>query len=243
MVTNSQEQPTKAINKLLIVDDHSLVRQGIAKLLASEKWVEIVGEAGNGFEALAKARELQPDTILMDLYMPGMDGISAIRLIKQELKDVRIVLLSMSTEEKDIVEAIESGACGYISKSQDAASMVRQLKRAVAGGVALSDEITAKLVTGLSHGHTPQRNGTGQLATLSRREKEVLALIAQGASNKKIAATLYISEHTVRAHIRSLMQKLSADNRTQLAVIGVQQGFGIEGRASNSSAAKSLAVI
>ncbi len=224
--------------RVLVVDDHTLVRQGIVRLLSMDKQVEVVGEATNGFEALERAKELQPDVVLMDLYMPGLDGVSATRLIKRELPNTQVVLITASPEEADIVEAVQAGARGYIPKTTDGATLIKQLKQAVSGGVAFSEDMTSKLVIALAHktnGHTA--NGNNPFALLTQREKETLTLIAQGKTNKEIADALVVSVNTVRAHVRSLMQKLNLDNRTQLAIHGLREGFGLEGGSDGRSTA------
>ena len=216
--------------RLLVVDDHTLVRQGIVKLLEGQDEIEVVGEAGNGFEAVTKARDLEVDAVLMDLYMPGLDGVATTRLIKRELPEVEVIVLSASDEEEDLFEAIQAGVRGYILKSIDNAAFIRQLKQVLSGGVGMTDDLTTKLVTGLARRGAdtlgPKHN---QHEALTKREKEVLGQIAKGATNKEIASTLFISENTVRAHVRTLMQKLHMENRTQLAVYGVHEGFTVAG--------------
>ena len=213
--------------RLLVVDDHTLVRQGVVKLLAGQDQIEVVGEASNGFEAVAKARDLNVDAVLMDLYMPSLDGVATTRLIKRELPNVQIIILTVSNEEEDLFEAIQAGARGYILKSIDASDLIRQLRQVLSGGVAMTDDLTNMLVTGLARRRSwtfgPSRT---ENETLTDREKEVLGEIAKGATNKEIASTLVISENTVRAHVRTLMQKLHLENRTQLAVYGVYEGYG-----------------
>ena len=218
--------------RLLVVDDHTLVRQGIVKLLAAQDDLEVVGEASNGFEAVTKARELNVDAVLMDLYMPGLDGVAATRLIKGELPNAEVIVLTASDDEDDLFEAIQAGARGYILKSIDNEGFIRQLQQVLTGSVGMAEDLTTKLVTGLA------RRGSGTLGSnrteqeaITAREKEVLGEIAKGATNKDIAATLYISENTVRAHVRTLMQKLHMENRTQLAVYGVHEGYTVTGRA------------
>ena len=212
--------------RLLVADDHTLVRQGIVKLLDGVEQIEVVGEACDGFEAVAMARELNVDAVLMDLYMPGLDGVSATRLIKRDLPDVQVVMLTVSEEEDDLFEAIQAGARGYIMKSVDSMCLIRQLTQVLAGGVAMNDDLTSRLVTGLA------RRGSGNLSTrrteweeFTIREKQVLTQIAKGASNKEIATALVISPNTVRAHVRTLMQKRNMENRTQLAVYGIYEGY------------------
>lgn len=211
--------------RVLIADDHALMRQGLRRILSAEGF-EVVGEACHGFEALDKARELKPDLILMDLYMPGLDGMAATRQIRRELPNVQIIMLTVSTEESDIIEAIQAGARGFLNKNADAGMLVKQLKRVVSGSAGLSEDMTDKLVGALARSvqasQTPLGLGFG---TVTQREREVLSLIAKGATNKEVAASLCISENTVRAHVRSLMQKLNVDNRTQMAVTGVREGL------------------
>ena len=216
--------------RLLVADDHTLVRQGIVKLLDGVDQIEVVGEACDGFEAVTMARELNVDAILMDLYMPGLDGVSATRLIKRDLPEVQVVMLTISEEEDDLFEAIQAGARGYIMKSVDSMCLIRQLTQVLAGGVAMNDDLTSRLVTGLA------RRGSGNLNTrrtereeFTMREKQVLTQIAKGASNKEIATALVICPNTVRAHVRTLMQKLNMKNRTQLAVYGIYEGYADNG--------------
>ena len=223
--------------RVLVVDDHTLVRQGIVRLLSSDKQIEVVGEAANGFEALERTKELKPDVVLMDLYMPGLDGVSVTRLIKREMPNIQVVLITASPEEADIVEAVQAGARGYIPKTTDGVTLIKQLKQAVSGGVALSEDMTSKLVMALSHKtNGTTSNGNSSFALLTQREKETLALISQGKTNKEIADALVVSVNTVRAHVRSLMQKMNLDNRTQLAIHGLREGFGLEGTESRTPA-------
>ena len=224
--------------RLLVADDHTLVRQGIVKLIEGVEQIEVVGQASDGFEAVSMARELNVDAVLMDLYMPGLDGVSAARLIKRDFPEVQVVMLTVSEEEDDLFEAIQAGARGYIMKSVDRDGLVRQLTQVLAGGVAMNDDLTSRLITGRA------RRGSGNLNTrrneweeFTTREKEVLTQIAKGASNKEIATTLVISPNTVRAHVRTLMQKLNMENRTQLAVYGVYEGYA-ENSGSNRGLAK-----
>jgi len=212
--------------KILVVDDHSLVRQGIIRLLKTDKDIEVVGEGDNGYNALEKAEQLKPDVILMDLYMPGLDGIAATRLIKKNMPDVCIIILTVSEEEEDIMEAVYAGAQGYILKNTDPSSFVQQVKGAFTGEVALGSDMVKRLITAMRHkSKTPSNQKTDQHNTLSDREKEVLALISKGLTNKEIAASLYISINTTRTHIRALMQKLNLDNRTQLATYAMREGL------------------
>lgn len=211
--------------RILIVDDHTLVRQSVGKLLTAEGF-DMVGEADNGFDAVELCRQLQPDVVLIDLYLPRLDGLAATRLIKREMPNIEVVLLTASENVEHIVEAVQAGACGYVFKSADSLTLLKQLKQVLAGGVGMSEDITIKLIKNLSHSaHSHRNQGSDSYTTLTPREKEVLALIAQGHSNKAIGVELSVSSNTVRAHVRCLMQKLSLDNRTQLAVYGLREGL------------------
>ncbi len=212
--------------RLLVADDHTLVRQGIVKLLDGAEQIEVVGEASDGFEAVSMVRDLNVDAVLLDLYMPGLDGVSAARLIRRDFPDVQVVMLTVSEEEDDLFEAIQAGARGYIMKSVDSNCLIHQLTQVLAGGVAMNDDLTTRLVTGLARrgsGNVTNRRTEWEEFTI--REKEVLTQIAKGASNKEIAAALVISPNTVRAHVRTLMQKRNMENRTQLAVYGIYEGY------------------
>jgi DNA-binding NarL/FixJ family response regulator len=213
---------------VLVVDDHALVRQGLVRLLSVDNSINIVGEASNGFDALEKTRELKPDVVLTDIYMPGLDGLSFTRLLKSEMPEVQVVIVTASLTQEDIVEGVRSGARGYIHKNTDPADMIKQVKQAAAGGVALTEDVTTKLVTALAQKVERRTTGTATLyAPLSEREKDALEFIAQGKSNKEIASALVVSVNTIRAHVRSLMQKLNVENRTQLAIYGLREGFGL----------------
>ena len=218
--------------KILVVDDHTLVRQGIVKLLSGHEQFVVVGEASSGFEAITKAKALEVDAVLMDMYMPGLDGVAATRLLKKELPDVAVIILTATEDENDLFEAIEAGARGYVLKSTDSSHLINQVKQVLTGGIGMSEEITKRLVSGISKRGTTGRKSSSrpEFEDLTNREKEVLALIAKGYTNKEIASELYISENTVRAHVRTLMQKLNQDNRTQLAVFGVHEGYTLSGR-------------
>ncbi len=209
--------------RLLIVDDHILVRQGIRRLLADLDDIDVVGEAGDGPEAITLARELKPNLVLMDLLLPTMSGLDAARSIKQEVPDVDVVFLTVSDEDDDIYQAIAAGGKGYIVKSTDHAEMVRQIRQAALGEIAIPPAMVSKLAMSI-HRNSEVRSSTlaPQHEPLTPREREVLTHIAQGLRNKEIAASLSISNNTVRAHVRSLMRKLELENRAQLAAYAVR---------------------
>jgi two-component system nitrate/nitrite response regulator NarL len=209
--------------RLLIVDDHALVRQGIARILADTPEIEVVGEAVDGDDAISRARELHPDIILMDLFLPNVDGIEATRAIKHELPNVEVIIVTASDSEDDVLQAVTAGAKGYVVKTTDRDELIHHILQAARGEMAISSAVVGKLAASLSRrGDAPQTPDTPSHQQLTDREREVLAQLGIGARNKEIAATLSISNNTVRAHVRSIMHKLEVDNRAQLAAYAVR---------------------
>jgi len=211
--------------RILLVDDHSLFRGGIASLLAAQSEFEVVGEAANGHEALEKAQELMPDIILMDISMPVMDGLEATRRIKQVIPYVRIVMLTVSEEEQSLFEAIRSGAQGYLLKKMKPQALFSTLRGIMQGEAPLSRVMAAKLLeefTRLSQREAPPSLG---VVNLSPREKEVLQLLSQGKTNKEIATILAITENTTKSHLKNILEKLHLENRVQAVAHAVRQGL------------------
>jgi DNA-binding NarL/FixJ family response regulator len=217
--------------RILLVDDHALFRMGIAALLSAEPGFEVVGEAAAGQEAIAEARRLLPDVILMDLSMPGMDGLEATRRLKEEMPYVRIVILTVSDDARDLFEAIKSGAHGYLLKKIEPQAFFESLRDLAHGEAVISPGMAAKLLTEFAKlaGRAPE-SPTMQ-APLSPRENEVLDLITHGKTNKEIAAALGIAEGTVKNHMRNILEKLHLENRVQAAA------FALRGRSSSGSSA------
>ncbi|MDP2743498.1 MAG: response regulator transcription factor [Dehalococcoidia bacterium] len=214
--------------KVLLVDDHALFRDGIASLLAA--WgIEVVGQASDGLEALQKARALHPDLVLMDVKMPRCNGLEATRLIKAEMPQVKIVMLTVSDEEQDLCEAIKAGAQGYLLKNLRGEEFVEMLAGISRGEAPISPILASKVLDEFARSAKAAvlRSHKDEL---SEREKQVLRLIAQGSTNKNIAASLYVSEHTVRYHIKNILAKLHLRNRAHAAAYAAQQGL-----AGNSS--------
>jgi two-component system, NarL family, response regulator LiaR len=207
--------------RVLIADDHAVVRQGLKMFLSLTPEFEIVGEATNGAEALSMARKLRPDVVLMDLLMPEMDGITAITHLRRELPDTEAIALTSVLEDKAVVGAIKAGAIGYLLKDTESDELIRAIKAAAAGQVQLSPKAAARLMREVRAPESPE--------TLTDRETEVLRLLAQGKSNKEIAAELVIGEKTVKTHVSNILSKLGVTSRTQAALyaarIGLVEGF------------------
>ena len=207
--------------RVLVVDDHVVVREGIRALLGTEPDIEVLGEAGDGDEAIAQADRLQPDVILMDLVMPRTDGMAAIQQILARRADARILVLTSFDADDKVFPALRAGALGYTLKTAGAAELVRAIRRVHAGESALHPAIARKVLQELAH--PPQQ--TPATEPLSDREAEVLRLVAQGQGNPEIAATLGISEGTVRKHVSNIMSKLHLTSRIQAVLYALREGL------------------
>lgn len=211
--------------RILLVDDHVLFRKGVAALLAAHQDIQVVGEAGDGLEAIEIARETLPDIILMDINMPRCDGLQATRRIKREMPHVTIVILTVSEDDKDLFEAIKSGAQGYLLKNLEPYQLYDLLESISRGEAPLSGAIAARILKEFTQpGPNP---GEGPIVgdELTARETMILQYVAEGLTNKEIAATLVISENTVKIHLRNILEKLHLQNRIQAAVYAVRQGL------------------
>lgn len=203
--------------RVLIVDDHTVVRQGLQMFLTLDPQIDVVGEAGNGEEALQLARDVQPDVVLMDLLMPKMDGITAITEMRRHLPDIEIIALTSVLEDASVVGAIQAGAIGYLLKDTQADELCLAIKAAAAGQVQLSPQAAARLMREVKVPDSPE--------SLTEREIEVLRLVGQGLSNKEIALELNIGEKTVKTHVSSILSKLGVVSRTQAALHAVKIGL------------------
>jgi DNA-binding NarL/FixJ family response regulator len=212
--------------RVLLVDDHTLFRQSLAYLLLQNPDLELVGQAGDGVEAVNKARELLPDLILMDIRMPLRNGVEATRLIRQQLPGVNILMLTVSDAETDLFEAIKAGAKGYMLKNVDSTDLVEAVRLVAAGGVVISAPMAESLLSefGSISDRTPQRQRPPR-TNLTERERETLCHLANGASNREIGVALRISENTVRAHLRNILEKLHLHNRIQAAAYAIREGL------------------
>jgi NarL family two-component system response regulator LiaR len=203
--------------RILLVDDHSVVRQGLKMFLALDPELEVTGEAADGAEALRLARQLQPDVVLMDLLMPVMDGIAATAAIRKELPDVEVIALTSVLEDASVTGAVRAGAIGYLLKDTQADELVRAIRAAAAGQVQLSPQALARLMREVRAPESPE--------SLTERETDVLRLLAQGQSNKEIGRALHIGEKTVKTHVSNILSKLGVPSRTQAALYAVRIGL------------------
>ncbi|MEE8448185.1 MAG: response regulator transcription factor [Thermodesulfobacteriota bacterium] len=208
--------------KVLIVDDHPLFRQGLAGILVEQEGIELVGEAGHGEEAVERVKELMPDLVLMDIYMPGCDGLEATRRIKKEFPYIKIIILTVAEEDRLLFEAIKSGAQGYLLKNIEPTELINMLRGVFKGDAPISRHTAAKILSEFGRQIRKER----ELASpLTSREREVLELVAKGLTNKKIGNTLFISEHTVKNHLRNILEKLHLANRAQAVAYALEKGL------------------
>ena len=203
--------------RVLIVDDHSFVREGLRMFLVRDPDLEVVGEALDGAEALQQARQLRPDVVVMDLLMPVMDGITATRAIRRELPETEVLALTSVLESASVVDAIRAGAIGYLLKDTQAAELRKAIKAAAAGQVQLSPQASAHLLGAIRTPELPE--------PLTPREMDVLRLLAQGQSNKEIARALDLVEETVKSHVRHILAKLGVQSRTQAVLAAIRLGI------------------
>jgi DNA-binding NarL/FixJ family response regulator len=213
--------------RVVLADDQQLVRAGFRVLLDSEEGIEVVGEAGDGESALARVREERPDVVLMDIRMPGLDGLGATKVITADadLADVRVLILTTFELDEYVFEALRAGAAGFLVKHTEPAELVRAV-RVVAGGEALlSPSVTRRLIAEFTARPSRGETDPSALAELTDREREVVVLVAQGLSNDEIAADWVVSPATVRTHVSRAMMKLRARDRAQLVVMAYQSGL------------------
>ncbi|NTU74976.1 MAG: response regulator transcription factor [Anaerolineaceae bacterium] len=207
--------------KIMIVDDHPVVRKGMIALLQGEADMDVVGECGNGAEALEQYPRLKPDIVLMDLVMPVMDGIEAIQRIRADHPKARILVLTSFTTNEKVFAAIKAGAAGYLLKDSDPEELIKAIHQVHRGESSLHPSIAHKLLAEFSQ-PAPVKNDAEQL---TEREKEVLALIARGLSNQEIAAQMVVSPATIHSHVSRILAKLQVSSRTQAALFAIREGY------------------
>lgn len=214
--------------RVLIVDDHQVVREGLASVLQSKGDIEVVGMAADGKEAVKKARELTPDVVLMDISMPNMNGVEATRRIKKENPQIRVVVLTMYADEEYIFDLVSAGAAGYLLKDADSAQIAKAIRAVSRGESMIHPTIASKILnefSQLASGKAPGRQSASQHETLSEREVSVLRLLSGGKTNKEIANELSLSDKTVKNHLHNIFQKLNATDRTQAVVLAIRKGL------------------
>ena len=206
--------------RVLVVDDHSLFRDGIVSLLEAGGH-EVVGQGSNGLEAIDQAIKFNPELVLMDIHMPVMTGLTALKQIKAQRPEIRVVMLTVSEEDKDILEAIRAGANGYLLKQINATEFFQFLDKLQQGEAAISPSVASRLFKHLGQSETknPPR------ALLSNREMEVLRLVADGRPNREIAAALSVSDNTVKFHLKNIMQKLNVSTRAEAVMVAAQRNL------------------
>jgi DNA-binding NarL/FixJ family response regulator len=214
-------------SKILLADDHGLFREGIAGLISAQPDLVVVGQASDGLEALSLARDLQPDLIVMDIHMPICDGLEATRLIRTEMPEARIVILTIHDEDEKLFAAIRAGASGYILKNTNSTDFLGGLRGALKGEAPLPPKLAARLIDEFARlaSRPASAEDPTQAPDLTPREQEVLKLIADGKSDKEIAVRLSLSLHTVKTHVRSILSKLHAVNRREAARLAAKQGW------------------
>ncbi|MBQ7908747.1 MAG: response regulator transcription factor [Elusimicrobiaceae bacterium] len=208
--------------KVLIADDQTLFREGIKDVLTGEKWIEVVGEAADGLEVVALAKKLKPDVVLMDIKLPKQDGITATRQIRQAAPEVNVLMLSSFEDEAHVLDAIQAGANGYLSKMLPAAELVNSIKTFTTEGLMIPQQLMGKLLHGL------RRMGDGGMpsqATLTKTEIKVMDLLGKGMSNKELAKELGCSVKTIKNHLNSAFHKLGVSSRTEAVVKAIEKGL------------------
>jgi len=215
------ERRDGAAIRVLLVDDHQVVRRGLRTFLEVQDDIDVVGEAADGEEGIARAEELRPDIVLMDVKMPGIDGIEALRKLRDLGNPARVLVVTSFTEKRTVVPALRAGAAGYVYKDVDPDALASAIRSVHAGQVVLQPEVADALLSQDEAG-----GGQGRGGSLTDREREVLGLIADGRSNREIARRLVLSEKTVKTHVSNILMKLDLADRTQAALWAVRHGIG-----------------
>ncbi|MEU6450883.1 response regulator transcription factor [Streptomyces sp. NPDC046979] len=205
--------------KVLLVDDHQVVRRGLRTFLEVQDDIMVVGEAADGAEGVDRAQELKPDVILMDVKMPGMDGVDALRRLRELDNHARVLVVTSFTEQRTVVPALRAGAAGYVYKDVDPEALAAAIRSVHAGHILLQPEVAGALLS-----QDEGNSGQGRGGSLTEREREVLGLIADGRSNREIARALVLSEKTVKTHVSNILMKLDLADRTQAALWAVRHG-------------------
>ncbi|MBI4195711.1 MAG: response regulator transcription factor [Betaproteobacteria bacterium] len=220
--------------RVLLVDDHNLFRSGVKALLARQADLEVVGEAADGLEGLKRAAELKPDVVLLDLHMPGLTGREVVKTLAEELPATAVLMLTVSEDADDLIDTLRAGARGYLLKNIDAEFLTDSIRRAARGEAVMSPQMAAKLARGLQGAARGPAPPPAERGKLSPREREILALLARGASNKEMARELKLAESTVKIHVQNILRKLKLTSRVQAAVYAVESGIAPRPSGGNS---------
>lgn len=216
--------------RVLLVDDHGLFRSGVKSLLQRYEEFDIVGEAGDGLEGAKRAKQLQPDVVLLDLHMPGVSGREALKLILEDTPGCHVLMLTVSEDGDDLLHTMRGGATGYLLKNIEADTLVNAIRMAAAGESVVSPLMMGKLLGGRPEPRpAPAASTAADGDKLSPREREILGFVARGQSNKEIARALDLAESTVKIHVQSILKKLNLSSRVQAAVYAVEHGYTHEG--------------
>ncbi|MBA7651448.1 Oxygen regulatory protein NreC [subsurface metagenome] len=207
---------------IFVIDSYAVYRYGLVSMLKERPEFRVIGDAANTSEAVAKLGELQPDIVIMDIFMPGGEGVEAVNLMRQKFPDVKVIVFTLSDKEEDFLRAMRAGARAYLLKSIETAELIESVHLVATGHAIVSPLMAFRLPEEFGNTNTRNRQGVN---SLSLREKEVLCLVAQGASNKEIAAHCYISQTTAKAHLRRILEKLNVRNRAHAAATGISKGL------------------
>ena len=222
--------------RILVVDDHTLFRRGLTALLQRDPQFEVVGDAGDAGEAQRRAHELQPDVILLDNHLPGVNGVDAVPALQEAAPGAKVLMLTVSEDERDLAAALRGGACGYLLKTIEGEALSQAIRRAMRGESVVAEEMTGKLIAAYRDAAAPQvpadaepaspAEAASPLDVMSRRELDILRGIARGDGNKEIARSLGIAEATVKIHVQHILRKLEVSSRVHAAVIATRHGLG-----------------
>ncbi len=211
--------------RILLADDHALLRQGTAELLQHEPDFEVVGQAGDGLEAVRMAHEAQPDIVIMDVRMPALSGIDATRQLQRELPKVRVLVLTAYDDDQYVFSLLQAGASGYLLKTAPASELIRSIRQVQVGESPLSPAIARKVVARLNAGASPTAEDATSPDALTPRELEILQFLAQGMNNRDIAEALYISDRTVQTHLTNIFAKMQVSSRLEAVLKGIRLGW------------------
>lgn len=211
--------------RVLIIDDHTLFRSGIKLLLERQQGFEVVGEAGDGLDGAKRAKKLKPDVVLLDLHMPGTSGLAAIPLLLEEAPQTQIIMLTVSEDAEDLLDALRAGARGYLLKNIETDFLLDSIRRAAAGESVMSAQMAAKVADAIRKPQSSHANAAPAPIEFSPREREVITMLARGGSNKEIARALNMAEPTVKIHVQGILRKLNLSSRVQAAVYAVEHGL------------------